>query len=428
MKHVFGNKNKLLINYRRKSHGLYKRIKNFKGSNKSKLSDERVIICFPAFKNEFEKTDILNRFAWAFPESTGVKIKYAFNHKGSQTEKDAIDELEKNQKLFLNESANIIQVSDAELKNSFDSSDVIAVHKKGYKYHPSLYNYLVKCEIIDPSYYSLEESNFWKFGLYNLLSEVDKLKYNEISERNFTRFIAKNGKKNRANIFVTGPSFGSYKQFDFKNDQSINIVCNTIVKDTEFLEYIGGPHFITFADPVFHFSSNLYSVEFRRLVVEAVKKYDSFVIVPHATLPLMLENYPELSDNIIGLKRSDDITYPTRNNLRVKPASSIITFIMLPLGLSLAENIFVIGADGRGKNEKYFWKHNDKVQLTDLMETVFNTHPSFFRDRDYADYYDEHCMYIENLLSKAENELGKKIYSLTESFIPAFKKRLFQES
>ncbi len=424
MKHVFGNRNNLNIYLRQKNHSLYKKFKKLYVDKKRIQS--KIICCYPSFKSQSEKINILNRFAWAFPENSGVKILHSTDYNASDTTMEESEKMLENQEFFLKSSHNIQEVSNESLVSSFEDSQSIAIHKKSNKYDLKLWDHRFKCEIIDPTYYSIEEGNFWKFGLYNTLDREEKEFYSELSTKNFNRFRELNSNKKRANIFVTGPSFGSYKEFKFLPEESINIVCNTIVKDTEFLDFIGGADIITFADPVFHFSSNNYSCEFRRLVINAVKRYNSFVVVPHATIPLLIYNHPELKDNIIGLKRADKITFPSKNELSVMPASSIITFIMLPLGISLADEIYVLGADGRGKNEKYFWKHNDKVQLTDLMESVFKTHPSFFRDRDYADYYEEHCKFIERMIVKGENELNKKIYSLSESFIPAFQNRLFK--
>ena len=60
------------------------------------------------------------------------------------------------------------------------------------------------------------------------------------------------------------------------------------------------------------------------------------------------------------------------------------------------------------------------VQFYDLVNSVFQTYSSFFRDRDYKDYYKEHCRFLENLIEFVEKH--NKYYSLTPSFIPALKK------
>jgi hypothetical protein len=96
--------------------------------------------------------------------------------------------------------------------------------------------------------------------------------------------------------------------------------------------------------------------------------------------------------------------------------------LMLPVASSVAEEIYIIGADGRQPDEKYFWKFSPKAQFDDLLETVKAVHPSFFRDRNYSDYYQRHCQELENQIIFGE-KLGKKYYSLTQSYIPVLKRK-----
>ena len=101
---------------------------------------------------------------------------------------------------------------------------------------------------------------------------------------------------------------------------------------------------------------------------------------------------------------------------------NILTLLMLPLAASLTDKIYIVGADGRKKEEKYFWKHNKSAQLNDEMESAYMTHPSFFRDRSYAGYYDLHCSIVSDMVNLLD-EQGKKVVCLTESHIPSFKDR-----
>ena len=91
----------------------------------------------------------------------------------------------------------------------------------------------------------------------------------------------------------------------------------------------------------------------------------------------------------------------------------------------MTDEINIIGADGRNPDEKYFWQHSQSAQFGNLMNTVFEIHPSFFRDRDYKDYYDEHCNFLNDLIEYGEKQ-GKKYLSITSSFIPALKKRRYK--
>lgn len=419
--HVYGKRNKARIFLRSFGMRFYKKLGTLVHSSST---NDKLIVIYPVFETLESLANTLNKFYWAFPEPSGIKIIYSIKP-GLNIENADLSKYLNKQGSYFKNNPNIVQVSAAELKNSLKDAKLIAIQDKNAKYSASLLPYLNKCKVIDAQFYSLEESNFWKFGYYDMLNADERNYYKKLSLDNFIAFKKIHEGKKKTNIFLTGPSYNSYTDFTFGND-SMKIICNTIVKDVEFLEYIGGPDIITFADPAFHFSTADYAHEFRRLVMNTVEKYGSFIAVPASTVPLMLGNYPQLRDKIIGLRRSELISFPTEANLSVKPSGSIITFIMLPLATSLADEIYVLGADGRGNNENYFWKHNEKVQLEELMESVFVTHPSFFRDRDYADHYQQHCDFIEELITRGEAE-GKKYYSLTESFIPALKSRHYTE-
>ena len=49
-------------------------------------------------------------------------------------------------------------------------------------------------------------------------------------------------------------------------------------------------------------------------------------------------------------------------------------------------------------------------------------HSAFFRDRDYARYYQEHCDLLANQLDAIESR-GTKVTNVTTSHIPALRKR-----
>ncbi len=421
MKHVFGKRNRIAILFRKIEAKCYKILGSVIGLfAKSSQSGNVSILVFPEFVSNEEFANCINKFAWSFPEDSGIEIECHFDEEKVNKEIE-FDGFLKNQKKYFFGNKNIKLISSQLDWKSLKNATTIAVHKKRSRYSLKLLPFLWKVRIVDENYYALSEGNFWKFGYYDLLSGGEKEFYQKISSDNFRQFVEANKHKKEAYVFLTGPSFSSYPKFKFSVN-SYKIVCNTIIKDTEFLDYIGGPDVITFADPVFHFSSCNYAHKFREMVIKTVNKFDCYIAVPAATVPLLIGNYPEIKSRIIGLRRSEKISFPSSDAMFVKPSGSIITFIMLPLATSLAEKVYILGADGRGKSENYFWKHNNKVQLENLKESVFTTHPSFFRDRDYADHYKEHCDYLEEVIKKGENE-GTNYYSLTESFIPALKDR-----
>jgi len=378
---------------------------------------QKALIVYPAVQEKAVLTEILNRLSWTYPNDHKLSVYVPTDLKVNFNNNLDL----KYQHPYFKNISNIQFIDPQYIDYYTNISEKILVHQKKYQYDLFFTKNFSEVIMIDPFYFSVEESNHMKFGYYNMLNNDEKAWYKSLSEANFEKFRSNKIDKHKAYIFVTGPSYNNYKRFNYEKN-SLKIVCNTIVKDEEFLDFIGGPDIIAFADPAFHFSTNLYAKEFRDLVFKNVKKYNSFVLVPQATVPLLILNYPEIKNNIIGLSRSSEITIPSGGNLHTKPTGSIITFMMIPFASCFAKQIYIVGADGRQKKENYFWKHNDKVQLTSLMESVYTTHPSFFRDRNYSSHYREHCDYFEELLKYGESK-NINYYSLTNSFIPALQKR-----
>jgi FkbM family methyltransferase len=275
--------------------------------------------------------------------------------------------------------------------------------------------------VVDKYFFSDIEAETLRTLYFHSLDIEQKKLHQDISKNNFKEFQKSVINKKSAFCFNSGPSFDTYKEITFPKNV-VNVICNSIVKNSDFLSHIDSVDVITFADPVFHFGPSEYAKRFRKDVLEVVQKYNSFVFVLEVNFALMLKHYPELKDNLIALSMKDVFIFPSSEKMFVKQSSNILTLLMLPIASSVAEYIFVMGADGREPNENYFWKHSSSAQYDDLMENAFKTHPSFFRDRDYEDYYDEHCEVVEQLINYGEQS-AKSYASITNSFIPAFQKR-----
>jgi hypothetical protein len=56
------------------------------------------------------------------------------------------------------------------------------------------------------------------------------------------------------------------------------------------------------------------------------------------------------------------------------------------------------------------------------MQTAVETHPSFFRDRVYTDYYQQHVETLTSMIEHAERR-GKTFGSLTDSYVPSLATR-----
>jgi hypothetical protein len=223
-------------------------------------------------------------------------------------------------------------------------------------------------------------------------------------------------------VLATGPSA---KLVDpAKVTADLRITCNSAVRDHELLEQLR-PDVIAFADRVFHFGPSRYAAAFRADLRAAMENTDAtFVTTTNWAGPL-LAHMPEIADRLAILPSvpATEWHWPTQSEPWVRATGNVLTSLMLPVAFMLADDILIAGCDGRKPDERYFWKHNATTQYTDeLMESAFAAHPAFFGDRDYVDYYDDHCRELNELLATAE-QAGKHCRGLTPSHIPALRDR-----
>jgi len=226
----------------------------------------------------------------------------------------------------------------------------------------------------------------------------------------------------RAFILATGPSA---QTVDLEAvDADIRIICNSAVRDMDQLLAFR-PNVIACADPVFHFGPSRYAAAFRRDLVKAAELLDAIVLCGADWAGPMVGLQPELRDRlaVIPYVRGGPLRWPTPRDPTVPPSSSVLTILMLPVALMLADDISIAGADGRQPSENYFWTHSSKLQYSDaMMQTVFDAHPAFFRDRDYEDFYETYCKELEALIRVGETA-GKIVRGAAPSWIPALQVR-----
>lgn len=402
-----------------------KLIKRFSHYNDGKIT---TILIYPIITDSEKYLDLLNRAAWAFPKKPDLKIYFPVDCKqwGVGLE---IKELKppKYQYNHLDKDLSHIVTVDKIDRDPVNQlqPDAILLHDTSIKVLKRILSKIHKIEIIDKNYYSHIEAGIWQNFLYRTFSEKERQDFENLSKKNFLSLSEHSRGKRKAYCFTTGPSFSNYKAFHYEAN-SLKIICNSIVKNKEFLDYIKKPDLLVFADPVFHFGPSEYAGIFREYALEVIEKYDCFVMINYTTVPLMISHYPHIASRIIGMNEGKDFNFPTIDKFWVKGVNNIFIRFMLPAASSFADEVYIIGADGRAKKEDYFWKHSPLVQFDDLMESVFNTHPSFFRDRLYSDYYKRYCKNLEKILQFGEAR-GKKYYSLTLSKIPALEKRYFKK-
>lgn len=412
---------RLKINIRKTIDFFYRGIRKIlRLITKNKEKVIRRVIYYPVVTDEKILADLVNRVAWYLPDSVFSQVDIVIPVDARMAKKDIASlRPPAYQQRYFKQLTNVKLVNKENL--NLGQADAILVWDKSKLFNMRILPHIARTEVVDPSYYSTIESEEYRSLYYRTLEHKEKKLIIKLSKKNYQSLLNKVMGYDKAYVFGTGPSLDRAKEFDYSD--GFCVVCNSIVKNKALLQHIK-PQLLVFADPVFHFSPCLYSAEFRRLMLEVVKEFDCYIMLPKRNVPLYLAHYPELENKIIGMPvYGENYNFPNYDNFYIRGSANILTLFMLPVASAVAKEIYIIGADGRKPDEKYFWKHSSSSQFDDLMQSVFDTHPSFFRDRVYTDYYKQHCDFLEGLIHYGER-LGKKYYTLTLSYIPVLERRL----
>lgn len=101
---------------------------------------------------------------------------------------------------------------------------------------------------------------------------------------------------------------------------------------------------------------------------------------------------------------------------------NVMTALLLPVAATWYKKVILLGFDGKGKTQGYYWKHQDLFQYTELLPTVKAQDPGFFQTVDFDKYSRDHEKDLSALLDAAEAK-GVTIKSANASSSAAIQKR-----
>lgn len=274
--------------------------------------------------------------------------------------------------------------------------------------------YLPNVAPIDPN--DVEMETYWlaKFHRAGQQREIAP------SRERFDQYARKLPKRKKAYLLCTGPSLARFAEFDLSDGYVIG--CNSVVSNEPLMERTR-PDFIVATDPIFHFGPSIYAEQFRRDLAAAARRWPFLFMTLNVYHHVLRHHLDMPADRVCQVPvRHDTRALPFNTHWSVPQTANIMTMLMMALARTLAEEIYIIGADGREPGETYFWKHDPASQLTDKMQAIKDCHPAFFAKRDYVDYYDRHCGIVRAQVEDIESA-GGRVYTLTPSFIPALAER-----
>jgi len=279
--------------------------------------------------------------------------------------------------------------------------------------------FIDRIRIVDPTFYSGVEHAGWQMVAERTVDRAEGAE-REAAASAFEKLVVEHGGADEVVVLGTGPSVEEVLDLDLSGRPVV--ICNSLVRNAELLERLQ-PAVLCFADEVFHLGPSAYAAAFRDDLCRVVEQYRPWLVTRPDGAALLRRHYPGLADRLIGIPlTARRWNVPCSEAFRVRPTGNIMTMYMLPVAARLGQTILIGGSDGRRPDETYFWRHGPSVQYDDLMATAFATHPSFFRDRMYADYYAEHIARLEDLLTELEAR-GHDARGITSSWIPALTRR-----
>tara|TARA_B100001121_G_scaffold296023_1_gene300979 strand:+ start:1879 stop:2985 length:1107 start_codon:yes stop_codon:yes gene_type:complete len=281
---------------------------------------------------------------------------------------------------------------------------------------------LKNIRILDKNFFlSSEASTRLRLRYYDFSSLNERENFINLSNQNFERL------KNLSNfdsvaVLGTGPSYE--KARDIFLNRNIEIVtCNSAIYDDELWNQ--KCRIICFADPVFHFGESEEAFRFKSKVKERFNNQKFYIICPVVAFPILIDDWKIDENYIIGFQPIYKNYKIGKDTQLLSPnTSNVLTEFMLPFSVLISKNIYFGGFDGRGNNEKNFWKYSKKTQQT-LDEHIEN-HPSFFVDRNIDKYYKSHINILNNQVLELES-LGFEIYNVTDSNIDILNERYLSE-
>ncbi len=263
---------------------------------------------------------------------------------------------------------------------------------------------------------------------FTMLTPDEKRRYAQISRTNFERLIEQVKERDKALVFGSGPSVGAFIHDEGKQhymDESVRIVCNAFFNSSAVAEQIR-PDIYVLLDSLF------YVREFRPVYEWLIERGDdAYLVVPNRILPLLLYRHPELEDQVIGMEeRTGELHFPIPEDVSVdRNLRNVVRSWSIPLASTLCDTIYIVGCDGtsvKKEDTEGRWRHNDELIRSEIVN-MSHIMDKYRKKPITVSYVQQHMDAMEEVLQFGETQ-GKTYYSLTDSQIPALKKRLLLDS
>jgi hypothetical protein len=227
-------------------------------------------------------------------------------------------------------------------------------------------------------------------------------------------------------LFGTGPSLGKANTRDWSD--GYRVVCNTIVRNKSLWNHID-PHFIVAGDAIYHFGHTQFAKTFRLDLALRLAETETFFVYPDLFDPIVQRELNDFSERLIPIpvRPRNQIHQDLTVSFTLPGQGNVLPLLLLPVGCTLSNNIFMWGFDGRAPNDTLFWSNSATESYPELLDELKIAHPAFFnhyvpKEDPFKYVKNVHGDILENCLTDAEKN-GFHFTMMHHSWTPVLQKR-----
>jgi len=234
----------------------------------------------------------------------------------------------------------------------------------------------------------------------------------------------------KAYLFGTGVSLEKAGERDWSD--GYRIACNTIVRDRELWHHID-PHFLVAGDAIYHFGDSAFARAFRADLKLRLAEGRTFFVYPALFTQLVERELGEFADRLVPapIGMHQRINVDLSREFALPQVGNVLNLLLLPLGCTLSQDVYLWGFDGRAPDDKLFWSNSAKHSYPELMPTLLERHPAFFRhyvpvEKPSTYVQNVHGDALDAALQAAEAQ-GWSFTMMHKSWTPTLQKRFKPE-
>ncbi len=282
-------------------------------------------------------------------------------------------------------------------KNRKDNDCLILITQLNFLSFLKNIIYLKRMRVVGINYFGHYGINMLiNIGYFDFSSAALRDKYKEESHNNYKNL---NRVLNQDELYVLGNSPEFSRIIEEINSKPV-FICNDSISMLEGIK--SSIIVLSFADPLFHFSYDESALNF----IKSIKKIEgeiNYLIVPSSAIPIIKS--AKINANLIGVTSSKKMqeNFKIKNNkIYTKNTHNVLTQYMLPVATSLSKRVILGAVTLELESElDSVWDYDKNIG--EATDKSFAFKYSFFKDRNFKQYYRYHNKMLDKILKKNPN-------------------------